>query len=138
MKSHATKLLVAAMFVLIGLPSFAQTLKANVPFDFVADNVKVAAGGLMISRMDANHEVLRTAAGKGLLMCRTTVQDRRISHPKLVFQRYGSDYFLAEIWTGERVEKVPAGKQQQRIARSKPADETIAVALTSPMNDKGR
>ena len=138
MKSHTTKLLVAAMLILIALPSFAQTLKANVPFDFVANNVKIAAGELMISRMDSDHEVLRTAAGRGLMICKTTLADERVAHPKLVFNRYGSDYYLAEIWTGAQVEKVPFGKQQRRIAQLKTPDEVVAVALTSPMNDKGR
>ena len=140
MKSHTTKLLVAAMLVLVALPSFAQTLKANVPFNFVANDVKVAAGGLMISEMNENYRMLRTEAGKGLLLCRITRDDERgkAIHPKLVFQRYGSEYFLAEIWTGARVEKVPAGKQLHRIAQLKSADETVAVALTGPVFDKGR
>ena len=137
MKTLTTKLLVAAMLVLFALPGFSQTLKADVPFDFVANNVRVAAGAVTIGEINADYRVLRNAAGKGLLMCRTMKEDKH-GNPKLVFNRYGSDYFLAEIWTGDRVEKVPAGSKQQRIAQLRPADETVAVALTSPLNDLGR
>jgi hypothetical protein len=138
MKSHATKLLVAATLILVGLPSFAQTLKANVPFDFIANNTRVAAGALNISEWTSNYRILRNEAGKGLLLCHVMKADEKSGKPKLVFNRYGADYYLAEIWTGEQVEKVPAGKQLRHIAQLKTPDEVVAVALTGPMNDAGR
>jgi hypothetical protein len=139
MKSKLTNLLLVAVMTLIGLPVFAQELRANVPFDFVVNGKTIPAGQLRITRGLANYAVLMNVKAHKSAVCAATDMGKSgdLGRPKLVFYRYGSEYLLAEIWSGEKAERVLATSKTRHIASTRP-DEEIVIALASPTSGHGR
>ena len=97
MLSLVVTLTVAAVYA-----SPVGSLKANIPFSFSVGNETLPAGVytiepqatpsvLLIRRKDSSRAVLTITLG---------VQARRQQdQTKLVFRRYGDQYFLAQVWT---------------------------------------
>ncbi len=101
-----SKLLIAtalALFVLL-TPAFAQqwAVHATIPFDFAVGQQTLSAGEYRVSINGPS--MLRVARINGPdvagVMTSSTRGVENVS-PKLVFHRYGKQYFLAEVWVGE-------------------------------------
>lgn len=108
-----TMLSLVSMFTLCAAAATANAqltypVRAKVPFDFSIGNKKLQAGQYTFSRLstdnriilvnnvDDNTSVFQSTLGAQVL----TAQNES----KLVFNRYGEQYFLEQIWTaGERV-----------------------------------
>ncbi len=116
--------------LLAAAPVFAQAdLEANVPFDFYAGNSVLPAGAytldidnaglIWIDRSDDRHTravVGSMGVGGG--------QFPRES--KLIFHRYGDEYFLSELW----VEGRHQGRQLKRTPREDEVAQTKARGKT--------
>ena len=113
-----------AVFSSAAVSTQAQTnygLRANVPFDFaVGDKTfsagKIAARGeassyaLSISNRDEGQHVLRLA--------RRLPDGRSSDRPKLIFRKYGNQYFLAQVWIRSNSGwEIPRSKSQKAIER---------------------
>ena len=110
---------VIGVFVLLMVAACANAqnlnVKASVPFDFVVNKAALPAGAYNIESM--------SSAGSSTLLIRgaqtqmvVLPNNARSLNPspdtRLVFHRYGSQYFLSQIWTqGE------AAGRQLRISR---------------------
>jgi hypothetical protein len=139
MKSKLTSLLVVAVVMLIGLPVFAQSLRANVPFDFIANGKTIAAGQLRISSLNTDYRLLMNVQAHQSVLCRTvTMEKGGPGQPKLVFHRYGSEYFLVQIWDGDKAEEVRATQKIRKAVASVRPDEEIVIALASETSGHGR
>jgi hypothetical protein len=104
MKNYAVIALVAcvAFVTLAATPSHAQALmKADVPFSFSAGYGVLPAGEYNIARTGFGQAVLLSQGRRGVELMLPQTADWRdnVETPKLVFHRYGDEYFLAEIWT---------------------------------------
>jgi hypothetical protein len=104
MKNYAIIALVAcvAFVTLAATPSHAQALmKADVPFSFSAGYGVLPVGEYNISRTGFGQTILLSNGRRGveLMTPNTTDWQENFRTPKLVFHRYGDEYFLAEIWT---------------------------------------
>jgi hypothetical protein len=104
MKNYAIIALVTCVaFVTVAArPSHAQVLiKADVPFSFSAGYGVLPAGEYSIAPTGFGQPMLLSNGRRGveLMTPNTTDWREKISAPKLVFHRYGDEYFLAEIWT---------------------------------------
>lgn len=80
---------------------------ATIPFDFYAGGKTLPAGVYVVARstqVSAEGLVLRRTDGGGSLFLTTRVtQASEVQRQsKLVFHRYGSEYFLSEVWTSAR------------------------------------
>jgi hypothetical protein len=100
-RTFAIALIVAATFITAG-SAFAQEgqVKANVPFSFTVGNSTVPAGTYTISsRMTSPHLLSINNWDKGVhvLTIGQPDQDNPKLADKLVFHRYGNQYFLSEI-----------------------------------------
>lgn len=100
---------VAFFAVLAAMPVCAQSNrrivgKANIPFDFVIKNEKAASGQYTVENVSQNSGIpvllLRSADGRGIEMFMPiTVQaSASADQGKLVFHRYGDQYFLYQVW----------------------------------------
>jgi|SRR4030095_6425234 hypothetical protein len=145
MKRSFTKGLTMGGLV-IGLAMFAATASANaqslehptrvnVPFDFVVANKKLPAGKYLISRAQPN---------AGDLVLAVTSRDNQANafsftvpvqvltatdKGKLVFHRYGDQYFLSEVW--------PAGATTGRVMAKSGAERDLEKkASQSPVSQK--
>lgn len=104
MKNYAAIALVAcvAFVSLAAAPAHAQVLiKADVPFSFSAAHGVIPAGEYNINRVGGQFTLVLYTNQRGIevMMPLTTEWRRDLNTPKLVFHRYGDEYFLAEIWT---------------------------------------
>ena len=106
-----TMLGLVSMFTLCAAVATANAqltypVRANVPFDFSIGDKKLQAGQyrfsrssgdriILVSNVDDNTSVFQSTFGTEVLT--------PLNESKLVFHRYGDQYFLEQIWTaGER------------------------------------
>jgi hypothetical protein len=131
------------MFALIGLglllataSAYAQTgvVKANVPFNFIVNKTQLPAGEYKILPLGITGSALSIQSPDGKVIkaflpnARTTSETPKTS--KLVFHRYGAQYFLAEIWEAgnDRGQELPASGLETEISREHPAQSVVVVA----------
>ncbi len=97
-------LTIFALALMISVPMAQAQIraKADVPFQFSLNQYAMTAGNYEISSPGENVLVVRnldTTQGR-LLIASMRVRSNHVEHPKLVFRKYGDQYFLAEIWDG--------------------------------------
>jgi hypothetical protein len=105
-----------------------KTVKANVPFSFYMGSSLMPQGAYRVSEISNGAVVWIMSMQSKAAQAATTVHvagKDRIEPAKLVFHRYGEDYFLAEIWTGG----VSTGQALARSAREKELAQSGAAPL---------
>ncbi len=131
------------LFALIGLglllataSAYAQTglVKANVPFNFIVNKTDMPAGeyriqplgvtGVAMSIQSADSSVVNTVLPHSCESAATP----EVS--KLVFHRYGSQYFLAQIWTAgnDQGRELPKSGREREVAMDYPLQNVVVVA----------
>jgi hypothetical protein len=101
MKKHLLQIsMIAALAVSAGNAQVTPQARANVPFGFIVDNKTLTAGEYVVG---PSHDVIviRSADNKKsiLVMGKDTRSKQVQKTGKLVFHRYGNEYFLSEVWT---------------------------------------
>ena len=96
-------LAIVSFFVLL-TPALAQvrTVKANVPFDFVAGAKTMPAGEYSFALNGAGALRIANTGGSevaGVIAAPVAGNDN--TTPRLLFHRYSHRAFLAEVWIGE-------------------------------------
>ena len=94
--------LVLAMILAAPAIQAQSRLMADVPFSFVLGDKSLAAGNYEIESRSEQVALLRnmdTSVAHFLIKAQH-VQSRHWERPKLVFNRYGNEYFLSQIWDG--------------------------------------
>ena len=139
MKRHAlaTAALLGLLLMPALVPAYAQSLKFEVPFDFVAAQGTMPAGEYRVSPNEPAQGVVRLVNSKGssAAICFThAIQSSRPSNTaKLVFNRYGDQYFLSQVWTQgtDRGHVLNPSKAEREIARnfSKPGKEILTASV---------
>jgi P pilus assembly chaperone PapD len=108
MKKVRTRLsLIAGLSVLFVLTAAtaqaqgtAQSTRVSVPFSFAVGSETLPAGTYVISE-NRNTLTIRSTKGNSsvaVLPARTIGNGRQAAYSRAVFKRYGSDYYLSEIW----------------------------------------
>jgi len=81
--------------------SQAQTVYANVPFDFNVGALSMPAGNYLVRLNDIPGAIVirNTDSSKGsfVLVTPTDPRDLRKSTPKMIFNQYGTHYFLSKV-----------------------------------------
>jgi hypothetical protein len=115
----AIALLAIANFAMAGM-SFAQSygVKANVPFDFTVANKLLPAGSYTIIRESTGLIEIRNH-DKPVAVLTVVSHDENTSSDggKLIFHKYGNQYFLSEIlsdWATMNV-SVPRSKAEKNV-----------------------
>jgi hypothetical protein len=133
-----TKILAIAGTVLLSIVAASEcqaqsrSLEVNVPFTFEVGNKTMPAGSYRA-------ESIPTGAGSITILCTSngdvrmplstiaTTSKSGTAASALVFHRYGTRYFLAQIRTGDgHAREVFVSEQEKELARSEPR---IEVAL---------
>ncbi len=140
MYKHAYQVLIAlSLFAVLMVPATqAQSiiLKADIPFDFVVGNKRLPSGEYHVKPINQVATLIQSKDARSSAMVLTTaVQTMKISDAgKLVFNRYGDQYFLSRIWapasdTGRELRK---SRLEREVAQglSKGAA-TVVAAQTS-------
>ena len=100
-------------------------VKFNVPFDFTVGKVSLPAGSYSVSRVGSiqTHLQLTNNDGKGNIIERINpvgLNPGQVSEAtKLIFHRYGDQYFLAQFWNlgSETGYELPLSKAEREIGR---------------------
>lgn len=105
MKTQLKNIAISCLFVMLAIASAqAQTpsrAEVTVPFDFSAGTAKFKAGVYTVKRSTGTTLVIRSLDGKtkALLNAPLTVGSRDAEPgQRLVFNKYGDQYFLSQIW----------------------------------------
>ena len=139
MKNYAIIALLAcvAFVTVAATPSHAQVLiKADVPFSFSAGYGVLPAGEYNIAPTGFGQPMLLSNGRRGveLMMPNTTDWREKISTPKLVFHRYGDEYFLAEIWTSadDCVRTLAVHPRERQLAKASVSPQVAVVYAVLP------
>ncbi len=125
-----------AMIVLVGsmgMAAKAQTggriaLIANIPFQFSIGNKSLPAGEYTVRSIsdDSRNVVLRIQSrdGKTSAMLQTSaVEGKAVDRAKLLFHRYGNQYFFAQAW----VDRQKTGLEAQKSRAERAAEHELTA-----------
>lgn len=131
------------LFALIGLglllataSAYAQTgvMKANVPFNFIVDKTDVPAGQYMIQSVGTTGTAVAIESSDRslvkLVLPNSCESSQAQEKSKLVFHRYGGQYFLAQIWRegDNRGSELPKSQRENEVAMDYPSQNVVVVA----------
>jgi hypothetical protein len=107
-------LLTAAVFA--QMASSQQLMKVNIPFAFGVEDQSLPAGQYLVFTVTPERSIrIVSADGKHSAIVNTLPNYAKepSSNSRLVFHRYGYEYFLAEVWTaGQDVARNPLSSKK--------------------------
>lgn len=126
--------MIMKLFVVVGVvaaiavPLSAQStaLKVNVPFEFAIGSKILPAGEYRVMRADASvpHILrIRSSEANSEVLVNAVAVGQWASTPtgtaRLVFNRYGNQYFLSQVWNGHSGtgEQLPMDRTELELAR---------------------
>lgn len=117
--------MLALLLALGAVSAHAQTggmIEARIPFDFAAGETKLKAGDYTFKRISKDALQLRNEQDKTSVMVLAPLairQTRNDSPERLVFKRYGNEYFLSQVWTNRAAEGrgLFASRTERRLAK---------------------
>ena len=129
--------LAMSLALLMSAAAQAQTthLTITVPFEFTAGNVQLPAGEYEVTAVGpwggptlSVHNVNSNAAT--LVLSTSCRSQKPTSDAKLVFYRYGQQYFLAEVWNRHSSvgNQIQIKSRQTQLARNQSKDEVVLIA----------
>ena len=127
MKRQAVSLVILLSLLLVAGSAIAQTVhvRADIPFNFAVGDKTYPAGAYSIRTLgqsDGKVLLLRAEAGNTNMAILSNAAENRMpaDKTKLVFSRYGSQYFLAQVWlNGEtRGHQFPKSNREKEVAKT--------------------
>jgi hypothetical protein len=124
MKKQILNIVIAlSMIVTLAVAGFAGLggrLKANVPFEFSVNGKTLPAGDYTIQPGTTNNTLIirNRHANQVVTVFAQTTETRGNSTPKLVFRRYGNQYFLAKAFSYESGSEFTKSKAERQAAKS--------------------
>jgi hypothetical protein len=114
--------------------AYARTVnvKANVPFKFVVAGRTMPKGEYTIRTLDGiNHPLLIRGDGQkqSIFLAHSCVSVKPVQ-TKLVFNRYGDQYFLSEIWTegNDAGYQLAKSRREVEMARNDTVERLVVLA----------
>jgi hypothetical protein len=131
-------LAISGLVLLLAVPLPAQTirLRANIPFEFVAGTRTMPAGDYAVDTTAAQNVVRvrnENTHDTSLVLSNSANEQRLASNPeaKLVFHRYGDQYFLSKVWDGYEAvgREIPMSNAERALTESaiSRAPETLVI-----------
>jgi hypothetical protein len=114
-------LVVIAALSIAGFAGLDRSVEANIPFDFMVNGEQLPAGKYTVETGSARSTVTvrnwkaKRAAGA----ISQNFEVRPGSKPRLVFHRYGNQYFLAKVITYSTGIELPKSKAEREAAKAK-------------------
>lgn len=129
--------LAMSLALLMSAAAQAQTthLTITVPFEFTAGNVQLPAGEYEVTAVGPwggpTISVHNVNSNAGTLVLSTSCQSQKpTANAKLVFYRYGQQYFLAEVWNRHSSvgNQIQIHSRQTELAKNQSKDEVVLIA----------
>lgn len=119
-----------------------NSIAGNIPFDFAVGDTKLPAGNYTLRRIalttSYDRLVIKSSDGRGVSHTVMTMPNRTSQvqkQSKLVFNRYGDQYFLSQVWmagsdTGRDL--FPSRNErnllnESKLAKSKPEHQKVTL-----------
>ena len=111
-------------------------LRANIPFDFVIGTKTLPQGTYTVKFLETSPNVLVIRGqdnNEGAIALSITVsaEDIEDNSPKLIFHRYGNEYFLSQVWSGAGLagKELPKSQQErEHLAKGSLEAEVVFIA----------
>lgn len=131
------------LFALVGLGLLLATasasaqivrLKANVPFNFILNKAELPAGEYTLVSLGSSGTAMLIQSADGqtakMVLPNACESSNAPTVSKLVFHRYGSEYFLAQIWTAgyEQGKELPKSSRETEVAQNYPVQNVVLAA----------
>ena len=139
MRKQAYILFATASLVLAAISAHAQTVRlvmANIPFNFTVKDKTLPAGEYTVEPIQVGGApALRIQSRDGritvLVPARYSKAGESKAEPKLIFNRFGEQYFMAQAlgFDGEVAYTLPKSRTEEALARSEgsPKRQTVSV-----------
>jgi len=132
--------LLGSILLLMAAMASAQTVQrvtVTVPFSFVAGSHNLPAGDYTIElNREKDTMILRSEDRSGNNAVMLAINSQRAANPNqsyAIFQRYGSHYFLAEVWRQGAGQTLTPGNLEREVASKRTTVEVARVeARLSP------
>lgn len=115
-----------------GVATAQEQMAVNIPFDFVAGNKTLPAGEYYVRSADAGRTLLlvdrRDSSASAFVPTIGAIAKEAQSQSKLVFNRYGDRYFLAQVWSQGYLQ----GRQLLKSDRER------EISMTAKLEDQGQ
>jgi hypothetical protein len=130
-------LLAMSLTLLISAAAQAQTthMKVTVPFEFTAGNVQLPAGeyevtapgpwgGATLSVQNVHSHLA------SVVVSNSSRSQKAAADSKLIFHRYGQQYFLAEVWNRDSFagREIRINPRRTELAKNQSKDEVVLIA----------
>ncbi len=131
MKKHLLRLSILA--ALAASASFAETYYFTVPFNFVSESKTLPAGSYLLDSSAVPGAVVVRSEDRKITFALTGASMTSANggpNGKLVFHRYGNQYFLEQVWTrGGAGRQLRQSAQERELAAhgERPASKNIAL-----------
>jgi len=133
----STRNLITIVLLFTAATLFAQTesqrlMKVSVPFTFAVEGHSLPAGEYLVLTVTPERSIrIVSADGKHSAIVNTLPNYAKSpsTRSRLVFNKYGNEYFLAQVWTaGQNVARNPLStKRAMEIASSGGTPETRTI-----------
>ena len=133
-KIYGALVMLAALIVSVPFAQAQARVKAEVPFAFSLQDKAMPAGNYQIFAVsDRVLEVWNLDAQHGQLLAKQISVQSKDQSPKLVFHKYGDQYFLSQIWDGRSdtgIQLAESKREKETKMASLPnASETVILAM---------
>ena len=102
-RTLVTVSLVVASASILAVAQSRPIVRAKIPFGFTVANKQLPAGNYTIAKTANSNQIVLIRSEKGHEAVYSLSNSRQASstpsETKLVFRRYGDQYFLAQMWT---------------------------------------
>ncbi len=104
--------------------------RVNVPFAFDAGSTHFAAGTYTLSNPEEHILSVQGRAHSALMLNWFETGTKPAAESKAVFDRYGNQYFLREVWTKGEVDHIlcPESKAEREIRGHQRAEDRASLA----------
>jgi hypothetical protein len=112
----------------------------TVPFEFHVNNKKFEAGKYEIRQLKADMFLLRKADGDDSILISASTgagSEKQVESEKVIFQRYGNQYFLREIYHQPQTSgRMLSESKAERRARKEAEESEDNLAQTNAKPEK--
>ena len=98
-----------------------NNMKAQIPFDFQVGGQLIPAGEYIVTALSEDDATLRISSGKKMAIALTTAKEAKVNselRSRLVFHKYGDQYFLVAVWGTDRTgRELPESKRERSLRK---------------------
>jgi hypothetical protein len=119
-RSYSYLAAVALLFAGLGVAHAQQAVTAKIPFDFVASGQTLPAGTYVFREaLPNNNQTLAILDGRGHgVVAGANNLDWQETGQKLVFHKYGEQYFLADVYSPTGRLHFTESRSESKLAKS--------------------